>query len=334
MSIVLRLCCLAAVVGFPLSLWAEVPPGKSEKLTVKPEKKGVDGASDSATDHDEIMKRLMLTTAEVRMLRESKAEDQLKIESLFRRIHKLEMKVEAQRRELKRLRSERSDRKLGENEASQGHAAPIPCLVVPTNKPCEDDIIHINTRIFQIPIRILPPPPNEVCQLLLYVSRDQGRKWEIYARATPDKKVFDFATSKDGLLYFTIGRSDETGLSDPPDIYQAPVGQKILVDTVKPSVRIVSVKRVGDKVMVIWEIQEENPDWTSLRLEYRMGDSPTSPWTPLGIIPGKRGNMLFSPGGPGSLTLRLTLSDIAGNKGGDWRLVPAPENHDRPTSSR
>src|SRR5439155_1242790 len=71
------------------------------------------------------------------------------------------------------------------------------------------------------------------------------------------------------------------------------------------------------------------PEWTSLRLEYRVGESPSGQWTPLPISPGARGNRSFKPGLPGPVTVRLALRDLAGNEGVDERLVTAGGSFDR-----
>lgn len=196
------------------------------------------------------------------------------------------------------------------------------CLLLAAGAPAAEDVVYINQRGFQIPIRVQPERQSEVRELILYLSRDQGRTWEIYARATPDRKAFDFFASGDGLLYFSVAVTDRTGRQDPPDIYKAPVGQKIFVDTTKPVVRLVSAERVGEEVQVSWEVRDERPEWTSLKLEYRVGGAPSGAWTPLPVVPGERGNQRFRPGLPGDVTIRLTLRDQAGNEATDERTVP------------
>ena len=114
---------------------------------------------------------------------------------------------------------------------------------------------------------------------------------------------------------------DRKGRSDPEDIYKAKVGQKILIDTVKPVVKLTTAERTGEEIMVAWEIQEEHPDWPTLRLEYRVGDLPNGQWTPLMIKPGERGNYRFRPGLPGPVTVRLSLRDLAGNEGIEEKVV-------------
>jgi hypothetical protein len=197
------------------------------------------------------------------------------------------------------------------------------CLLLGAGAPgdAEADVYHTNQRNFTIPIRIDAHRRGEVSALLLYLSRDQGRTWEVYGRAAPDKPGFDFFTQNDGLYYFSIAVIDQKGRQDPVDIPRAKVGQKISIDTVKPVVKIVSAERSGDEIVVNWEIQEDRPEWTTLKLEYRVGDSPTGPWTPLMVEPGDHGNKRFRPGLPGPVTVRLSLRDLAKNEGADEKVV-------------
>jgi hypothetical protein len=196
------------------------------------------------------------------------------------------------------------------------------CLLLAAASPADgDDIFHMNQKRFQIPIRIEPARQAEVRQLLLYMSRDLGRTWEIYARAEPRQKGFDFYAPGDGVLYFSIASLDDRQRQDPPDIYHAPVGQKICIDTVKPVVKILTAERSGDEVQVSWEIQEDHPDWLTGRLEYRLGDAPSGPWVPTGIKLSPRGNYRFRPGAAGDVTVRVVLRDRAKNEGSDERVV-------------
>jgi hypothetical protein len=124
-------------------------------------------------------------------------------------------------------------------------------------------------------------------------------------------------------LWFSIQVVDRSERHDPPDVYKAPPGQKLHIDTLKPEVKIVSAERVGDEIRVRWEARDEHPDYTSLRLEYRMADSPGGQPVPLPTQPGDQGFQTFKPNVPGAVALRLQLRDLAGNEGFDEKLVPA-----------
>lgn len=197
------------------------------------------------------------------------------------------------------------------------------CLLLAAGSTGADDVVYMNQRGFQIPIRIQPERQNEVRELILYLSRDQGKTWEIYNRAMPTSKEFDFFASADGLLYFSVAVTDKRGVQDPPDIYKAPVGQKICIDTTKPVVRSLRVERAApDEIQVSWEVQEERPDWTSFRLEWRPTEYSAGPWTPLPVQPSERGNHRFKVVSTGDVQVRLTMRDLAGNEVKEEKVLP------------
>src|SRR5262249_4280980 len=78
------------------------------------------------------------------------------------------------------------------------------CLLLAAQTGAAEDVVHMNQRGFQIPIRIQPERKAEVRELILFMSRDQGKTWEIYNRATPDKPGFEFFAASDGVLWFSV----------------------------------------------------------------------------------------------------------------------------------
>ncbi|MBV9122682.1 MAG: hypothetical protein JO112_04945, partial [Planctomycetes bacterium] len=107
------------------------------------------------------------------------------------------------------------------------------------------DVFPINNRNFQIPIHIDPARKTEIKQLVLFYSSDQGKSWQQAMTAAPEKEAFQFYAPSDGLYWFSVVVVDFQGNRTPDDINKAPPAQKILVDTEKPVVRIVSAERQG-----------------------------------------------------------------------------------------
>src|SRR5215207_9875187 len=153
------------------------------------------------------------------------------------------------------------------------------CLLLTAGSPDAADVVHFNMRGFQIPVEIDPSRKAEVHELILYLSKDQGRTWETAMKLAPDKPGFDFMASNDGLHYFSIAVVDKKGIQEPADVYKAPIGQKILIDTVKPALKILSADRVGEEIQVSWEARDERPNWSTMKLEYKVGASATGMWT-------------------------------------------------------
>jgi hypothetical protein len=155
------------------------------------------------------------------------------------------------------------------------------------------------------------------------MSADQGRTWHEQAVASPDQEAFPFYAPNDGMYWFSVCVVNHQNKREPEDIYRAPPSQKILIDTLKPVVRIKSANRQGDDVVVDWEIQEDNPDWGSLKLEYRTPDVSPNQWTMSPVSPMPIGQTRIKVPGGSAVAVRIQLQDLAGNPGLAETHVPA-----------
>ncbi len=184
------------------------------------------------------------------------------------------------------------------------------------------DVIAVKDRAIQIPIVL--NKPQEVRELWLFASTDQGRTWQNVSNATPDKKFFPFFAPSDGEYWFQVCTIDQRGQRQPSDLNQQPA-LKVLIDTTPPILRIISADRVGDEVVLSWQIQDNNPDLDTLRLEYRPAGDPVGQWYPVSVNPPLvSGQARFRPAMPGSLQLRMSVSDLAGNQAQTSQVVGGP----------
>lgn len=199
-------------------------------------------------------------------------------------------------------------------------------LLALAQTPAPSDVAPMNRRSFTIPIVIEQARRADIKQLILYVSMDEGKEWNQVAVATSDKTAFPFNAPRDGIYWFSVGVVDQQGKQTPLSPYQVPPAQKVQVDTEKPIVRILTADRQGDDAVVTWEIQEDQPDMASLKMEYRPADSQSSfgPWTmvPLGA-PTLRGETRFRLNGPAAVAVRLELKDKVDNLGTATKEIPA-----------
>jgi hypothetical protein len=186
------------------------------------------------------------------------------------------------------------------------------------------DVYPINQTNIRIPIHIDPVRRPLIKQLVLYASSDEGRTWKQVAVASPDQEAFAFSAPTDGVYWFTVTVVDPQGNSEPKDIYKVPPSQKILIDTLKPIVKITAAERQGDDILVNWEIQEDHPDLSTLKLEYQTADAPASVWytAPLNSPP-LIGQARFRLSSTGAVKVRVQMRDTAANVGSAVREVPA-----------
>lgn len=196
-------------------------------------------------------------------------------------------------------------------------------LLVATPAPA--DTWPMNQRNLRIPIRVDPARRAEIRELHLFVSSDLGRTWNQYGVASPDQDAFPFFAQTDGVYWFSVEVVDQRGNRDPPDIYRVPPAQKILVDTLRPVIRIAAAERQGDDVAVAWEIQEDYPDLSTFRVEWRGADNPAAAWTPVpvAVAPALVGQARFRAPVSGPIAVRVALADTAGNPGEATRDVVA-----------
>src|SRR5438876_5933500 len=177
------------------------------------------------------------------------------------------------------------------------------------------DVVPMNSRNFQIPIHVAEGQRSKIKELILFASNDEGVTWNQVSQAPPDKDAFIFYAPNDGLYWFNICVVDTQGRREPPDIYKSIPRQKVLVDTLQPSVRIVSAERQGDDIVVGWEIQEDHPDLGTLKLEHRTPEAPAWMWTPVSITPAMSGQARFRVTTFGPVQIHMQMADQAGNIG-------------------
>ena len=175
------------------------------------------------------------------------------------------------------------------------------------------DVHPFNLSKMDIPITYDAAKKNDIRDLLLFVSRNQGESWEQYAVAKPDKDTFfTFTSPSDGIYWFQMVIVDKSGRRDPPDLMKtAAAALKVLIDTKSPVVAIKSLDRIGDEATVTWDIQEANPDWSKFQIDYRVADGT---WLPIETRGAAAGMSKFRINQTGPLTVRIQAYDTAGNR--------------------
>ncbi len=176
------------------------------------------------------------------------------------------------------------------------------------------DIVHSNQKALRIPVNFEQARRAEIRELLLFVSRDQGRTWGQFATITPEKEAFTFFAPSDGMYWLRVALVNKAGRQEPMDLSVGAPDQKIQIDTLKPVVRFLNAQRQGDEVVVNWEVQEEHPDLDSLRIEYQTKENSSPLWTAIKATGGLTGQARFRPGSGAALTVRLSVVDAATNQ--------------------
>jgi hypothetical protein len=122
-------------------------------------------------------------------------------------------------------------------------------------------------RDFRIPFT--EPNDRRVQSLRLFVSEDRGSNWQSIATANPDQHSFNCTAPHDGWFWFATQTVDTDGHVTPADVQHLQVSIKICVDTQRPVINLRQVQPREGTVAVEWDVQDDNLDLQSLRIDYR-----------------------------------------------------------------
>src|ERR1700730_2267947 len=115
--------------------------------------------------------------------------------------------------------------------------------------PGVGDTFPMKERSLRIPIKVDPARRSQIRELRLFSSADQGKTWQQVGVAHPDDNGFPFSAPADGEYWFTVVVVDAQGRQEPESIYQVPPSEKIIIDTLKPVVRITAAERQGEEAL-------------------------------------------------------------------------------------
>jgi hypothetical protein len=179
-------------------------------------------------------------------------------------------------------------------------------------------------REFKIPFE--EPTDRRIQRVLLHASEDSGRTWQYVAAAAPTDRAFRYQAPRDGWFWFTTQTQDQDGHLYPADRSQFQPRIKVCVDTQRPTAALRQVAPREGTVAVEWDVQDENLDLGTLRIEYRpLGSHDLRDWLPLRPPPVARGSQGWTPPRNIPLEVHLEVRDRAGNVG-EMTLPVTPGN--------
>lgn len=165
-------------------------------------------------------------------------------------------------------------------------------------------------------------------EVVLYVSQDQGMSWSEAARARPDVQSFMYRAPGDGEFWFAIRTTDDLGRSWPQGPQTAEL--KVVVDTQLPSILIQSATLSADGLLEVEAVvSDPNIDLSSIAVACQ--NPSTGIWNSLPLSTPLSGGRQVTvrasatlPPGVGSVSVRVTARDSAGNPASAGRVAVAP----------
>src|SRR5437588_3645844 len=116
-----------------------------------------------------------------------------------------------------------------------------------------------NRREFRIPFNPGAGAQN-LKQLQLFVSTNQGATWSPSAIVAPDQQKFHFLADRDGIYWFAVQALDLQGKLFPATMDGALPSLKVIVDTQAPAVSLQPLPPRAGEVGVAWTIKDDTFD--------------------------------------------------------------------------
>jgi hypothetical protein len=153
----------------------------------------------------------------------------------------------------------------------------------------------------------------------LYGSTDGGQTWKYWGEDPDGVSPFDIETKEEGVFGFRIVVVGRNGLTSPRPLPGETPDIAVVVDQVRPSVRISAAQygqgdRIGSLV-IRYECTDANLMQRPISLSF--SDAVDGPWTTIAAGLRNEGNYVWpaDPGLPRTLYLRIDAKDEAGNVG-------------------
>ncbi len=194
--------------------------------------------------------------------------------------------------------------------------------------------IHTSKMRFRIPYRFDAQEMQSLGakEIRLYLSTNQGERWQHVQTVAPRAGKFDFQAGSQGELWFAVRTLDARNQLHPAT--QMTPSLKVMVDTQKPTFSL-SVSQVEPgRVQLSWTADDVNLDVSKLNLEFLQEGMST--WEEVSIVAQPRGSTSWSVPEGGVVAVRGSVADFAGNvvrAKHQTEIVGAPAGF-RPASSR
>jgi hypothetical protein len=178
--------------------------------------------------------------------------------------------------------------------------------------------IFTRQTAFSIPFQVDRAAAVQPVEVQLHVSPDRGGRWDLYDKVKPDRGSFIFRAPHDGEYWFCIRSTDKQGNPMPSAPYSA--GLKVIVDTLGPRLDVTAERLPAGELSAQWQAVDPALQPDTLKLAYRTGDD--AEWQELAAAQARitEGRSTLSGDGvwwpqnsPGAITLRVEVSDKAGN---------------------
>jgi RNA polymerase sigma factor (sigma-70 family) len=178
----------------------------------------------------------------------------------------------------------------------------------------------VSSRNIRIPVRILAKPREQVAQLILLVSRDEGETYQQAARISPTVNRFDFHAPGEGMYWFVVQQVDKQGRCTPANPSRVKPTLRVCVDTTRPVVTFQALRaeKKGNQpksVILTWTASDANLEEKPIALVW--ADKGDGPWQTIDSGPLSNSGQYtwhLPERLPTCVHVRLRVRDKAGNE--------------------
>ena len=149
-------------------------------------------------------------------------------------------------------------------------------------------------------------------ELQLFVSTNRGAAWGLAQSIAPQSARFEYQAAGEGEYWFAVRTIDGLGQAHPGGEQLDP-GLVVVVDTASPQLELQLQSAGSGKVQLSWQANDPNLDAATLRLEYLQPGS--TDWQQVSVVPRSSGQTTWSVPQGGQVSVRGSISDLAGNQG-------------------
>lgn len=148
---------------------------------------------------------------------------------------------------------------------------------VPEAAAANSKVIATKLSGFGVPFKINSEDATYI-EVQLYLSEDLGKTWTFYGRKNTDEREFRFEADADGEYWFSLKTLSRDRRLLPEGDPQPEL--KILVDTVKPQLKVRMEADPAGRVICRWQATDKNLAPASIKLLYQpvLSSGAVQPW--------------------------------------------------------
>ena len=194
--------------------------------------------------------------------------------------------------------------------------------VAPTGTP--GDIRFVNKRTLTIPMSMPPARAKELKEVSLFLSRDKGDTYEFHQAIKPTDSNFTLTAKEDGLYWVQVQENFLTGTNVPKNPRELPPAEKLVIDTIKPVVKITVAEIVEGEVRIEWKIEDKHPSDATTKIFYMPSGADSKEakaWREVPASSINKRTARFKPDFAGPVMVQVATADLAMNIGAENREV-------------